>query len=860
MICRIGIVLLGMGAILEVTPESSGAELFGDKIVVSEDAAQLIDAGEGGGNIQDGAGQERADQDGAGHDEVGRFEEIVYAVRESCHDHWYGNFGFYACPIQEYPPRQRVEGDVCVPPIFKKGGRLCRTNLRTKETTVLVDDPAGSVRDPKVHYDGKTILFSYRKGGQSHFHLYEIQSDGSGLTQLTEGPFNDIEPTYLPDGGIMFCSDRCRRYVNCWRTPVAVLHRCDGDGGNIRMISSNVEHDNTPWVLPDGRVLYMRWEYVDRNQGTFHHLWTTNPDGTAQMVYYGNQRPGYVMIDAKPVPGTNRVVAVFSPGHGRSEHSGYITVVDPNLGPDDPAGTKRLCSDGGLRDPYPVSSSKFLVAKGPDVYLLSDDGKLSLLCRLDMPALALHEPRPLAPRPRERVIPSRVDSRESTGTLVLADIAYGRRMQGVEPGEIDKLLVLETLPKPVNFSGGMWPISAGGTFTLSRVLGTVPVEKDGSAHMELPAMRSLFFVALDRDGRAVKRMRSFVTVQPGETTSCVGCHENRTDTPLADFGGLLAAARRPSRIEPFAEIPDVLDFPRDIQPILDAHCVECHNPDRMEGKIDLCGDHTPIFSRSYWTLTRHGLISDGRNEPNGESRPRSLGSSASRLLDYLEPAHYDVALSEKEKTTIRLWIDSSAPYAGTYAALGSGISTVEFPVDAMKRRCGRCHGETPKSKRRIGGHDTYFRFGGPGPARPLVHTLMHLRDIRAYMGYFKFGQSPTPQSLCNLTRPDKSILLQAPLAKSAGGLQRCGEAVFSDRSDEDYRAMLAAIEAAGARLAVEKRFDMPGFRPNDYYLHYLRRYGILTDLVAKSANLNPYELDRAYWRLFEWKPQSEVVR
>ncbi|MBN2295943.1 MAG: PD40 domain-containing protein, partial [Pirellulales bacterium] len=429
MTLRIGIVLIGFGWILCGSPAFSANESAKEIISVLDDTGIVLEKAVG--------------NDGS------VFDEIVYAVRRSGSDHWYANFGFYACPTHEYPS-QRVEGKVCVPPIYKEGGRLCRTNLRTGKTDVLIDDPKGTVRDPKVHYDGKTIVFSYRKGGRPYFNLYEIQADGTGLKQLTDGRFNDIEPTYLPDGGIMFCSDRCRRFVNCWRTPVAVLYRCDGDGRNIRMISSNIEHDNTPWVLPDGRVMYMRWEYVDRSQGAFHHLWTTNPDGTSQMVYYGNQRPGYVMIDAKPLPGSNKVVAIFSPGHGRPEHCGYVTIVDPNLGPDDPAGTSRICSDVGLRDPYPLSQSSFLVAKGAVIYLLSKDGTLTPLCRLDKPGFALHEPRPLLPRPRERVISPRTDLRQKTGTLVLADIYHGRSMKGVQQGEVEKLLVLEQLPKPVN--------------------------------------------------------------------------------------------------------------------------------------------------------------------------------------------------------------------------------------------------------------------------------------------------------------------------------------------------------------------------------------------------------------------------
>ena len=144
------------------------------------------------------------------------------------------------------------------------------------------------MRDPQVHYDGGKILFSLRKAGEDYYHLHEIGVDGTGLRQLTSGAFDDYEATYLPDGGIAFVSTRCKRWVNCWMTQVGVIYRCDADGGNIQPLSANTEHDNTPWVMPDGRMLYTRWEYVDRSQVEFHHLWTMNPDGTGASVFYGN--------------------------------------------------------------------------------------------------------------------------------------------------------------------------------------------------------------------------------------------------------------------------------------------------------------------------------------------------------------------------------------------------------------------------------------------------------------------------------------------------------------------------------------------------------------------------------------------
>ncbi|MFH1269420.1 MAG: hypothetical protein ABIK89_27155, partial [Planctomycetota bacterium] len=544
------------------------------------------------------------------------FDEIVFAQRVSGNDHWYGNFGHY-CEDSPYTEQALLKRDG-KRFAFGEGARLCRLNLRTGRLKVLLDDPIGGMRDPNVHYEGNKVLFSYRRGGTETYHLYEIDVDGSNLRQLTAGPDNDIEPIYLPDGGILFCSSRCHRFVPCWRTQVAVLYRCDGDGKNVRMVSNNAEQENTPWMLPDGRVLFMRWEYVDRNQVTFHHLWTANSDGTGVMVYFGNQDPldRAALLDAKPIPGTRKVVVSFSPGHGRAEHLGYISLIDPSRGPDASEMLRHL-SKRLLRDPYPLAENLFLVADDKALYLMDDRGTVEPIFTpgADDCGLPAHEPRPLRPRRREPVRPNRAEIEEDVGYLLLADIYQGRNMVGVRRGEIKKLLVLEQLPKPANFSGGQEPLTIGGTFTLERVLGTVPVEPDGSAYFEAPAVRSVFFVALDSNDMAVKRMQSFVTVQPGETTGCVGCHERRTRSPrLRNMPTLQAAARRPSRIKLFCDMPDVLDFSRDIQPILDRHCVECHNADRFDGGVDLSGDMTPLYTTSYWTMFTHALVSDGRNQ------------------------------------------------------------------------------------------------------------------------------------------------------------------------------------------------------------------------------------------------------
>ena len=424
-------------------------------------------------------------------------EEIVFAVRQNGVDgHWYANFGYYSTDENRKT--------------YRDGGQLVRLNLKTGEKKLLVDDPKGGVRDPVVHYDAKKILFSYRPGGSEHYHLYEIQIDGTGLKQLTDGDCDDIEPCYLPDGDIVFVSSRCNRFVSCWLTSVAILYRCDAEGKNVHAISGNIEHDNTPWVLPDGRIIYQRWEYVDRSQVHYHHLWTANPDGTGQMVYYGNLNPGTLMIDARPIPGTQKVVAIFSPGHGINEHRGAVVIVDPSLGPDHKESAQYLPAARAnvFRDPWAFSENLIMASVDHRIVLLVDKDKQETLYELPQElcelGLQIQEPRPLVCRQRERVIPKRTSPETSTGQLILADVYEGRSMEGVKRGEVKKLLVLEQLPKPVNYTGGMDPLTYGGSFNLERIVGTVPVEPDGSAYMEVPAMRPLFFVALDENDMAIK--------------------------------------------------------------------------------------------------------------------------------------------------------------------------------------------------------------------------------------------------------------------------------------------------------------------------------------------------------------------
>jgi len=816
----------------------------------------------------------------------GGFKEIIFNTRtHSGNGHWYANFGYSTMDVE-----RKYSG---------QGGRLCKLDLRDGRLTTLIEDLKGAIRDARVSYDAKRILFSWRKGDSDYFHLYECDSDGSNIRQITFGPWDDIEPCYLPDGALLFVSSRSKRWVNCMVAQVATLFRCDGDGKNIVSVSGNIEQDNSPCVLPDGRIIYTRWEYIDRSQMVYHHLWSMNPDGTGQMVYFGNLNPGSLMIDAKPIPGTRSVVAAISGGHGAQDHYGKVSILSNEKGPDDKSAVRDL-GQKYYASPYPLAPDLFLAGDAQKLQLLDGTGGTRTLCELPDAKALVHDPQPLVSRPREPVMPSRVDLTKTTGQLICQNVYKGRRMDGVQPGEIKKLLVLETLPKPVNFDGMTPPISLSSTFSLERILGTVPVEPDGSANFEVPASRSIQLVALDAQNRSVKRMQSFLCVMPGEINSCVGCHEDRTKSPAPLTGKLLAVQRAPSKIQPLAGIPEIFDFPRDIQPILDQHCVQCHNGRKPEGGVELTGDRNPMWSMAYYNLMSRMQVFVGGDLEKSNYPPRTLGDFISPLMSKVQGlntdgeladtftnertkwprlvqkesgAHSGVRMAPGQIEKIRFWINSGAVYAGTYASLGGSgtigwnvhswevnniqdIDSVKVAQKTIVERCASCHtGERTLPKSPVDTMKTApFGVGYSGYTerdyrRPAIRTFSRFRVF-------------------NLTHPDLSLMLMAPLAQAAGGLGKCAGAkdapVFANTADPGYKALLASIRDTGKRLEKITRFDMPVYRPSPQWLREMQRFGILPKQQGTDTPVNPYEVEKRYFESLwhrpgakeQWGPES----
>jgi hypothetical protein len=434
-------------------------------------------------------------------------------------------------------------------------------------------------------------------------------------------------------------------------------------------------------------------------------------------------------------------------------------------------------------------------------------------------------------------------------------------MSSVPKGSIKKLLILEALPKPINYTGGNEPLSYTGTFTLERIIGTVPVEDDGSAHFTLPAMRSFFFVALDKDDRTVQRMKSFTSLVAGETTTCIGCHENRTQTPM---NKTLPIAARKAAFDPVPvkNIPEIIDFPRDIQPILDRNCVKCHNPQKRSGGILLTGHRGPVYSHSYFNLMGRNMVNDGRNQYKPLNKPGEVGDVRSPLVLQIEKGHGEVKLKDDEMKMIRYWINTGAAYPGTYAALGSGMigrmtqnNPDRTPVEnnlwkkaskVIKNNCTNCHKEIMPDicdERNL----TWWNSR---------NQLMNGAFSEAsYLEKITFSR----HILYDLSEPDQSTILKAPLAENNGGFGLCkdkkGNSIFKSTKEDDYKTLLKAITNSKTYLDSIKRFDMEGFTVRPEYFREMKRYGIV-DEDTDIKEVDSYEADIKYWETIGTEPEN----
>lgn len=688
---------------------------------------------------------------------------------------------------------------------FRPGGGLYVLSPPTPEgkLTEILASPEGQLLDYDLSFDAREIVFSWRRTPQDSYHVYRMNVDGTGLTQLTDGPWHDYNARWLPDGDIIYVSTRDGQFAMCFVTPSGVLYRMTRDGESQRRLSANYIDDFTPAVMPDGRILYTRWEYVDRPAIPIQSLWTMNPDGSGVQSYYGNRvlSPA-TLIEARPVPGEDSVICTLTAHNGPIR--GGTGIIERRLGINAQSALRNLTPDvhigrvdqgsgndvvGPYENPYPLEGGRFLVSGKGNVYLADTENRWAVVHPAPRDGgPGFFNPQPLRPRPVPPVVPSSLSPElVDQAAVLLLDVHRGLAPQ-VERGEVRQIAVIQEMAKPLRthvlgFGFQRPVISCGATYAAKKVWGYVPVAKDGSAFFTVPTGVPLYFEALDEKGRAVQRMRSFANFMPGETRSCVGCHEPRETTPATQRA--ISSGRDPRALEPPEWGVTNFDYPTLVQPVLDRHCTRCHSGVRPAGRVDLSGGKTDWFSVSYEVLSRRyvsWIDTRNGNEANIlQIEPKRWGSPASRLADLVVSGHPDaegkprVALSDSERRRILTWIDLNIPYYGTYemaypdAEGGRRIVPEDLNEklnSVTARRCMRCH-----------------QTGVPS------------------------------EGFVRLTEPQLNDFLAAPLAKSAGGRGSCGETVFRSVEDADYQALLKCFEPVNQMLAQRPRMDMPGASP-----------------------------------------------
>jgi len=596
------------------------------------------------------------------------------------------------------------------------GGNLCILSPVSPggKAAPLVPELDGGLFDRfDLSFDAKKVVFGYRKAPKKPFRIYEIGIDplagkmvSGSLRQLTFGGaeeaevmsrqicgskrgFDDIHPCYLPSGKIMFASSRAQRIVFCSPDTATTLYLMDADGKNIRRISESPISETMPSIMNDGRVLYSRWEYVDKGLGNAETLWMMRPDGTcSDHVFKLNTVWPAGMSCARSIPGSQRLVAVggnhYHPGNGsvvlvdtrRSRRgTGAMNCITPEIGY--PPTYSYPARFGAFTDPYPFSEKLFIASHAPGprlgkygIYVLDAWGNRAEIYR--DPEISCFEPIPLRPRPRPAEIAAvekhPAKKKGQTGTLFLQDVYAG--MTGIERGRVKYVRVMGALEWPWDQNGISW--SLGTDPHRKRIYGLAKVHEDGSAYFTAPADENLFFQALDKDYMALQQMSTFINLMPGENRSCIGCHEPRRRAPSV-AGARPMAMNHPAEtltFQPGDTQVRMVDFVADVQRAINRHCLGCHSGKNPKGNLDLVGEPMGKFSRSYDNLTANGLI-NYRACQSGSAHIRAVpplthGAILSRLVDRIRKAPCKANLTREEFIKIVTWIDANVPYYGTY--------------------------------------------------------------------------------------------------------------------------------------------------------------------------------------------------
>ncbi|OQB82490.1 MAG: Formylglycine-generating sulfatase enzyme [Planctomycetes bacterium ADurb.Bin126] len=637
------------------------------------------------------------------------------------------------------------DNEIALLSLVRPGGKL---------TTLYRPEGKQFVGDIRLHFDARRLLLSM-PGKNGRWHVHEINVDGTGLRQVTPDldGVDQYDACYLSDGAIIFGSTACMQGVPCVAggDHVSNLYRLEADGKTVRQLCFEQDHDWHPTLLNNGRVLYARWEYADVPHCFNRLLFHMNADGSEQMEYYGSNSywPNSVFYP-RAVPGhPTKIVGIVS-GHHGAARCGEMVIFDPARGRHEADGAiQRIGSRGravepliidALTDaswpkflhPWPLSEKYFLAACRPTkshgwgIYLV--DVFDNLLCLIEQPPYAMLEPVPLQATPRPPEIQPKVDLARRDALVYLSDVYGGAGLAGVPRGAVKRLRLFTYHYAYQGVGGQQMRVGLDGPWDVRRILGTVPVETDGSAYFRVPANTPISVQPLDDNGQALQLMRSWMTPMPGEVLSCAGCHEPQNTAP--PNRATLATRRAPSEIEPWRGPVRNFSFVREVQPVLDKYCVRCHDGStgsppggstgsppggkaRDDGRIipDLTNrppvNVNPVrglhgignFPPAYYELRRrvrgHTAEGDLHVLTPGEFR-----ADTTHLVRMLRKGHHDVKLDAEAWDRLITWIDLNTPCHGSWAEV-VGDRRVDAQRQARQKLRERyaCVAEDPEAER-----------------------------------------------------------------------------------------------------------------------------------------------------------------
>lgn len=552
------------------------------------------------------------------------------------------------------------------------------------------------IGDISLHWDADRCLVTALSDAKT-WQVFECNLEDGTLRQVTPemgDDVNNVEGCYVPDGSTIFVSSASMMGVPCigGSDVVGNLYRVEEDGKTVRQLTFEQDQDWNPTILPNGRVMYLRWEYVDITHYYSRYVFTMNPDGTNQVEHYGSG--GYwpnSTFYAKALPGqSSKFVGIVSGHHGVARE-GELVIFDPSKGRRETSGVvQRIPGRNNPPEnvtidqlvdavypkflfPYPLDDEHFLVSCRMSradslwsLYLVDVYDNMTLL-RTE-PDYHLLEPFALVERDEPTELPDRTVEGEKTSNIFITDVYFGQGLPKVPRGTVKKLRVYAV-------SYGYRGIGGHDVFGLEscwdgrRLLGDAPVYEDGSASFKIPANTPVFIQPLDENGAAVQLMRSWLVGMPGENQSCIGCHETQNDvSPTVDT---IARTLPPVDLQPFYGPERPFTFLAEVQPILDKYCVGCHNgekPDRPNFQDTTPGPQN--FSNSYHALARYVR----RPGPESDARPfqpMEYHVSTSELVKLLRKGHYNVQLDKEAWERLFSWIDVNAPYFGTWSEVAN---------------------------------------------------------------------------------------------------------------------------------------------------------------------------------------------